>query len=154
MLSGGGSVTNVTLRQPGTPGAIVTLNGRFEILSLSGSFLPPPAPAAVTGLAIYLAGGGGQVFGGSVVGALLASGPVIIMAASFGNAAYERLPLLDDDERLPDQVGEPLRSGSPELIGQQNQHQQQQQHLLSDPNAPLVPLNLEAYWATGGRAPF
>ncbi|OMO78604.1 hypothetical protein CCACVL1_14272 [Corchorus capsularis] len=88
ILSGSGTVTNVTLRQPGAPGAVVTLHGRFEILSLSGSFLPPPAPPAASGLTIYLAGGQGQVVGGSVVGPLVASGPVVIMAASFAEAYW------------------------------------------------------------------
>ena len=97
ILSGNGTVANVTLRQPAAPGATVTLHGRFDILSLSGAFLPPPAPPGATGLTIYLAGGQGQVVGGSVVGALLASGPVIVMAASFLTATYERLPLDDDD---------------------------------------------------------
>lgn len=97
-MSGSGTVTNVTLRQPASPGAVVTLHGRFEILSLSGSFLPPPAPPAATGLTIYLAGGQGQVVGGSVVGPLIASGPVVLMAASFANAVLERLPLEDPAE--------------------------------------------------------
>ncbi|XP_057531803.1 AT-hook motif nuclear-localized protein 22-like [Amaranthus tricolor] len=97
ILSGTGTVLNVTLRQPGAPGAVVTLHGRFEILSLSGSFLPPPAPPTASGLTIYLAGGQGQVVGGGVVGPLLASGPIVVMAASFGNAAYERLPLEEED---------------------------------------------------------
>ncbi|KAH7862872.1 hypothetical protein Vadar_010503 [Vaccinium darrowii] len=101
VLSGSGTVTDVTLRQPAGAGggAIVTLRGRFEILSLSGSFLPPPAPPGATSLSIYLAGGQGQVVGGNVVGALIASGPVIVIAASFTNVAYERLPL-DEDEPL------------------------------------------------------
>ncbi|GLU04016.1 hypothetical protein SLE2022_211830 [Rubroshorea leprosula] len=97
ILSGSGCVTNVTLRQPSSPGAIVTLHGRFEILSLLGSILPPPAPPGITGLTIYLAGAQGQVVGGGVVGALIASGPVVIMAASFMNATFDRLPLEDDD---------------------------------------------------------
>lgn len=97
VLSGAGTVTNVTLRQPASQGAVVALHGRFEILSLSGSFLPPPAPPEATGLTVYLAGGQGQVVGGSVVGALMAAGPVVIMAASFANAVYERLPLEEDD---------------------------------------------------------
>ncbi|KAJ4729038.1 AT-hook motif nuclear-localized protein [Melia azedarach] len=97
ILSGSGCVTNVTLRQPASSGAIVTLHGRFEILSLLGSILPPPAPPGITGLTIYLAGAQGQVVGGVVVGALIASGPVVIMAASFMNATFDRLPL-DDDE--------------------------------------------------------
>ncbi|GJN20979.1 hypothetical protein PR202_gb08422 [Eleusine coracana subsp. coracana] len=97
VLSGAGTVTNVTLRQPASQGAVVALHGRFEILSLSGSFLPPPAPPEATGLTVYLAGGQGQVVGGSVVGALTAAGPVVIMAASFANAVYERLPLEEDE---------------------------------------------------------
>ncbi|KAL0410864.1 UNVERIFIED_CONTAM: AT-hook motif nuclear-localized protein 23 [Sesamum latifolium] len=97
VLSGTGTVNNVSLRQPAAAGSVVTLHGRFEILSLSGSFLPPPAPPGATSLTIYLAGGQGQVVGGNVMGALIASGPVIIIAASFTNVAYERLPLDEED---------------------------------------------------------
>ncbi|KAF7078800.1 hypothetical protein CFC21_083175 [Triticum aestivum] len=97
VLSGAGTVTNLTLRQPASQGAVVALHGRFEILSLSGSFLPPPAPPEATGLTVYLAGGKGQVVGGTVVGSLTAAGPVVIMAASFANAVYERLPLEEDE---------------------------------------------------------
>ncbi|XP_057512242.1 AT-hook motif nuclear-localized protein 26-like [Actinidia eriantha] len=155
ILSGTGTVTNVTLRQPATPGAIVTLHGRFEILSLAGSVLPPPAPPAATGLTIYLAGGQGQVVGGGVVGPLLASGPVVIMAASFSNAAYERLPLEDEDTSLPMQGGSP-----PGAVGQQTPPPPPQ--LLADPSLfHGMPPNLlnsiqmppEAYWGTG-RPPF
>lgn len=165
ILSGSGTVTNVTLRQPASPGAVVTLHGRFEILSLSGSFLPPPAPPAASGLAIYLAGGQGQVVGGSVVGPLLASGPVVIMAASFGNAAYERLPL--EDEETPVNVPGNGGLGSPGTMGSQQQQQnQQQQQLVADPNASSlfhgVPQNLlnscqlpaEGYWGGSARPPF
>ncbi|CAL0315873.1 unnamed protein product [Lupinus luteus] len=98
ILSGIGCVTNVTLRQLASNGAIVTLHGRFEILSLLGSILPPPAPPGITGLTIYLAGAQGQIVGGVVVGALIASGPVVIMAASFMHATFDRLPLEDDHE--------------------------------------------------------
>ncbi|KAL3497769.1 hypothetical protein ACH5RR_040501 [Cinchona calisaya] len=103
VLSGTGTVTNVTLRQPTAPGAVVTLQGRFEILSLSGSFLPPPAPPGATAMTIYLSGGQGQVVGGSVLGELIAAGPVIVIAASFTNVAYERLPL-DDEENEQVQI--------------------------------------------------
>ncbi|KAG6522974.1 AT-hook motif nuclear-localized protein 22-like [Zingiber officinale] len=131
ILSGSGSVVNVTLRHPGTAGvgAVVNLHGRFEILSMSGSFLPPPAPLAASGLAIYLAGGQGQVVGGTVVGALIASGPVIIMAASFGNAAYERLPMEEEEAALPASGG--VRMGSPSMVDQSPPPHQQQ---LLDPS--------------------
>ncbi|KAE8728409.1 AT-hook motif nuclear-localized protein 23 [Hibiscus syriacus] len=97
ILSGTGTVTNVSIRQPAAAGAVVTLNGSFEILSLSGSFLPPPAPPGATSLTIFLAGGQGQVVGGSVVGELMAAGPVMLIASSFTNVTYERLPLEEDD---------------------------------------------------------
>ncbi|KAH0759445.1 hypothetical protein KY290_022938 [Solanum tuberosum] len=98
ILSGSGTVANVNIRQPASPAAtVVTLHGRFEILSLSGTVLPPPAPPGSSGISIFLSGGQGQVVGGSVVGPLMASGPVVLMAASFANAVFERLPLEEED---------------------------------------------------------
>ncbi|KAH7523361.1 AT-hook motif nuclear-localized protein 27 [Ziziphus jujuba] len=102
VLSGNGTVLNVTLRQAAAAPAVVTLHGRFQILSLSGTVLPPPAPPGAGGLSIFLAGGQGQVVGGCVVGPLVASGPVVLMAASFANAVFERLPLpMVDDQQQP-----------------------------------------------------
>nr|GMD71609.1 AT-hook motif nuclear-localized protein 22-like [Ipomoea batatas] len=154
ILSGSGTVANVTLRQPASPGAVVTLHGRFEILSLSGSYLPPPAPPAASGLTIYLAGGQGQVVGGSVVGPLMASGPVMIMAASFGNAAYERLPIEDDESPVQPQGTEPL--GTAGIVS--SQQQSPPQIMVSSDATGLqgLPPNLinscqlpaEAFWGT------
>ncbi|KAL9364263.1 hypothetical protein Peur_042136 [Populus x canadensis] len=132
VLSGSGSVANVTLRQPAAPGAVVALHGRFEILSLTGAFLPGPAPPGSTGLTVYLAGGQGQVVGGSVVGSLVAAGPVMVIAATFANATYERLPLEDDDEAGSGGQGQ-IQSGannSPPAIGSSGQ-----QAGLPDPSA-------------------
>ncbi|KAI3441886.1 AT-hook motif nuclear-localized protein [Psidium guajava] len=101
ILSGSGTVTNVTLRQPAAAGAVVTLpRSVSRSCRSSGSFLPPPAPPGATSLTVFLAGGQGQVVGGSVVGELTAAGPVIVIAASFTNVAYERLPLDEEDEQL------------------------------------------------------
>ncbi|XP_022747462.1 AT-hook motif nuclear-localized protein 15-like [Durio zibethinus] len=97
VLSGTGIVTNVTLRQPAAPGGVFTLHGRFEILSLTGAYLPVPSPPGATGLTVYLAGGQGQVVGGTGVETLVASGPVMVIVATFTNAVYERLPIEDDD---------------------------------------------------------
>ncbi|OAY67066.1 AT-hook motif nuclear-localized protein 20 [Ananas comosus] len=106
VLSGAGTVANVALRQPAAPGAVVTLHGRFEILSLTGTFLPGPAPPGSTGLTVYLAGGQGQVVGGSVVGSLIAAGPVMVVASTFANATYERLPLEEEEEGPSTQPGQ------------------------------------------------
>ncbi|XP_038907234.1 AT-hook motif nuclear-localized protein 22-like [Benincasa hispida] len=158
VLTGAGAVTNVTLKQPGAvvaaAGAVISLPGRFEILSLSGSFLPPPAPAAASGLTVYLSGGQGQVVGGSVVGPLLSSGPVVITAASFGNAAYERLPLEEDDveaAKAADTGSSPVRS--PETAVQQQQFLPEL-HGLAPHLMNTCQLPTEPYWDTGRTPPF
>ncbi|KAI8539993.1 hypothetical protein RHMOL_Rhmol09G0226200 [Rhododendron molle] len=97
VLSGSGIVTDVSLRLPSAPGSLMTLPGRFEILSLSGSIFPSPAPPGASGLTVYLAGGQGQVVGGIVEGPLVALGPVMVVAATFSNAVYERLPAEEDE---------------------------------------------------------
>lgn len=89
VLSGRGSVTNVTLRQPLAPGGVMTLQGRFDIVNLCGAFMPPPSPPGVNGLTVYLAGPQGQLVGGMVVGGgLVAAGPVTVVAATYGNVTY------------------------------------------------------------------
>lgn len=121
VLSGSGIVTEVTLRQLAAPGGVVALHGRFEILSLSGAFLPAPSPPGATGLTVYLAGGQGQVVGGTVAGPLVASGPVVVVAATFGNAIYERLPLIEDDNNNNHHEEVEMQNNN-----NNNNHQQQQ----------------------------
>ncbi|KAK6161360.1 hypothetical protein DH2020_004741 [Rehmannia glutinosa] len=132
VISGNGSVANVTIRQPAAPGAAVALHGRFEILSLTGAFLPGPAPPGATGLTVYLSGGQGQVVGGSVVGPLVAAGPVMVIAATFANATYERLPLEEEEEGGGGSAGQEAAGGggSPPGMGHQ-----QQQHGMPDPSS-------------------
>ncbi|XP_047043939.1 AT-hook motif nuclear-localized protein 25-like [Lolium rigidum] len=91
VLSGGGAVTNAALLQPGD--LVATLAGQSEIVSLTGTVLPPPAPQGASALSVFLAVGQGQVVGGTVVGQLVAARPVFLVAASFASAIYERLPL-------------------------------------------------------------
>ncbi|KAJ7536656.1 hypothetical protein O6H91_12G076400 [Diphasiastrum complanatum] len=103
VLGGSGTVANVTLLKLAAPGSSVTYHGRFEIISLAGSFLPPPAPVKLTGLTIALAGlQPTQVLGGSVMGVLTAASPVLVVVACFLGATYERLPLTGEED--PHQV--------------------------------------------------
>ncbi|XP_059650923.1 AT-hook motif nuclear-localized protein 20-like [Cornus florida] len=146
VLSGSGSVANVMLRQPAAPGAVVALQGRFEILSLTGAFLPGPAPPGSTGLTVYLAGGQGQVVGGSVVGTLVAAGPVMVIAATFANATYERLPLEEEEHDDAGSAGQAqLPGNSPPAIGSSGGGQQQP-GLPESSSLPLfnMPANLLA----------
>ncbi|CAL5203155.1 unnamed protein product [Lathyrus oleraceus] len=153
VLSGSGIVTNVTLRQPAAPAGVITLHGRFEILSLSGAFLPSPSPPGATGLTVYLAGGQGQVVGGAVAGSLVASGPVMVIAATFANATYERLPLEDeqggDQEEMQVEQQSGVDSATVVAAGvassqgldfaEQQHHHHQQQQQVSMPMYNLPP---------------
>ncbi|KAL6983133.1 hypothetical protein U1Q18_016527 [Sarracenia purpurea var. burkii] len=100
VLTGSGTVGNVTLRQPSsTPGATVIFHGRFDILSLSATILPASTSMVqpmANGFTISLAGPQGQIVGGAVVGELLAAGPVYVIAASFNNPSFHRLPVQDE----------------------------------------------------------
>lgn len=98
VLTGSGTVSNVTLRQPSaTPGATVTFHGRFDILSISATFLPGTTSFPVpNGFSISLAGPQGQVVGGLVAGTLVAAGTVYVIGSSFNNPSYHRLPTEDE----------------------------------------------------------
>ncbi|KAK8934598.1 hypothetical protein KSP39_PZI014782 [Platanthera zijinensis] len=90
ILSANGAICNVTLRQPSTSGGTVTyekpLQGRFEIISLSGSFLLTEnggARSRTGGLSVALAGSDGRVHGGGVAGMLMAATSVQVVVGSF-----------------------------------------------------------------------
>ncbi|XP_073001943.1 AT-hook motif nuclear-localized protein 27-like [Typha latifolia] len=116
VLGGGGAVADVSLRQPG--GGVAALRGRFEILSITGTVLPPPALPDVAGLTVFMGGGQGQVVGGCVVGPLVAVGPVVVMAGTFANAVCERLPLEGEgDEAQPRKPSASQSSGVTGEVG-------------------------------------
>ncbi|KAF8015000.1 hypothetical protein BT93_H0708 [Corymbia citriodora subsp. variegata] len=86
ILSANGAISNVTLRQPAISGGTVTYEGRFEILSLSGSFLLSESDghrSRTGGLSVSLSGPDGRVLGGGVAGLLTAASPVQVIVGSF-----------------------------------------------------------------------
>ncbi|KAK9266909.1 hypothetical protein L1049_027168 [Liquidambar formosana] len=86
ILSANGAICNVTLRQPAMSGGTVTYEGRFEIISLSGSFLLSESNGSRSrtgGLSVSLAGSDGRVLGGGVAGMLMAATPVQVIVGSF-----------------------------------------------------------------------
>jgi len=86
ILSANGAISNVTLRQPATSGGTLTYEGRFEILSLSGSFMLTEnggARSRTGGLSVSLASPDGRVVGGGVAGMLMAASPVQVVVGSF-----------------------------------------------------------------------
>ncbi|KAK7340115.1 hypothetical protein VNO77_20809 [Canavalia gladiata] len=86
ILSASGVISNVTLRQPDSSGGTLTYEGRFEILSLSGSFMPTDNQGTRSrsgGMSVSLSSPDGRVVGGGVAGLLVAASPVQVVVGSF-----------------------------------------------------------------------
>ncbi|WOG99851.1 hypothetical protein DCAR_0519207 [Daucus carota subsp. sativus] len=86
ILSANGAISNVTLHQAATSGGTATYEGRFDILSLSGSFLLSEVGgqrSRTGGLSVSLSGPDGRVLGGCVAGLLIAASPVQVIVGSF-----------------------------------------------------------------------
>ncbi|CAI8589276.1 unnamed protein product [Vicia faba] len=85
ILSGTGTVSSVTLRQPASTTISVAFEGRFQILSLSGSYLVAEdgGPQNRTGgISVSLSSPDGHVIGGGVA-RLIAASPVQVVVCSF-----------------------------------------------------------------------
>lgn len=163
VMSGSGTVASVTLRQPTVPGAPLTFRGRLEILSLSGMYVPAPAassssPSSLSGgLTISLAGAQGQVVGGSVAGELTAAGPVTIIASSFTNPSYHRLPAELDEENAGNTQ---LQNNQGPLAAASTGHGHPTPNdscggmpIYSNPINTQIPPDVLA-WATSARPPY
>ncbi|PWA44430.1 hypothetical protein CTI12_AA525990 [Artemisia annua] len=86
ILSAIGVISHVTLRHASSSGGTVTYEGRFEILSLSGSFTPGEVGGVLSPeskMSIALSSPDGRVVGGQLGGLLTAAGPVQVVVASF-----------------------------------------------------------------------
>ncbi|CAI9292245.1 unnamed protein product [Lactuca saligna] len=85
ILSAVGVISHVTLRNVGSSssGGTVTYEGRFEILSLSGSFTNEEIEGQESKMSIALCSPDGRVVGGQLGGLLTAAGPVQVVVASF-----------------------------------------------------------------------
>lgn len=95
ILSANGVISSVTLRQPDSSGGTLTYEGRFEILSLTGSFMPSETGGMRNrsgGMSVSLASPDGRVVGGGVAGLLVAASPIQIVIGSFlaGNQVEQK----------------------------------------------------------------
>lgn len=107
VLSGTGSVSNVTIRHPSSPSSTIMLHGRFDLLSLSGTILLPNSTSgnnanANAGFAILMGGPQGQVIGGTVGGPLTTADTVMIVAAVYAASEIHRLPYPVENEEAAD----------------------------------------------------
>ncbi|KAF3331143.1 putative lysozyme-like protein [Carex littledalei] len=126
ILSANGAISNVTLRQAATSGGTVTYEGRFEILSLSGSFLLSESGgqrSRMGGLSVSLAGPDGRVLGGGVAGLLTAASPVQVIIGSFvadGKKEKKKQRAISEPGSMPAKLvpgGGPMRPASPPSRG-------------------------------------
>ncbi|XP_057955639.1 AT-hook motif nuclear-localized protein 9-like [Malania oleifera] len=94
VLSATGTVSSVIIRQPGSSSGTLRYEGRFEILSLSGSYAFGESAGArrkIGMLSVSLAKPDGRVFGGAVAGSLIAAGPIQLVVGSFKQSAKKEL---------------------------------------------------------------
>lgn len=106
ILSANGIISNVTLRQPDSSGGTLTYEGRFEILSLSGSFMATETQGNRSrsgGMSVSLASPDGRVVGGSVAGLLVAASPVQVVVGSFlpGGNQNDQKPKKPKNDSIP-----------------------------------------------------
>lgn len=106
ILSANGVISNVTLRQPDSSGGTLTYEGRFEILSLSGSFMATETQGTRSrsgGMSVSLASPDGRVVGGSVAGLLVAASPVQVVVGSFlpGGNQNDQKPKKPKNDSIP-----------------------------------------------------
>ncbi|CAL0316634.1 unnamed protein product [Lupinus luteus] len=83
ILSASGSISNASLSQPATSGGSITYEGRFEIISLNGSYICNEVGSRSGGLSVCLSSTDGQIIGGGVGGPLKAAGPVQVLLGTF-----------------------------------------------------------------------
>ncbi|KAI9082750.1 hypothetical protein K1719_035324 [Acacia pycnantha] len=86
ILSATGVISSVMLQQADSFGGTLTYEGQFEILSLSGSFMPNESAGTRSrsgGMSVSLVSPEGRVIGGSVAGLLVAASPVQVVVGSF-----------------------------------------------------------------------
>ncbi|CAA3014697.1 Hypothetical predicted protein [Olea europaea subsp. europaea] len=128
VLSANGSVSNVTIRQPGSSGGILTYEGRFEILTLTGSFTYSEnggIKSRTGGLSVSLAGPDGRVIGGGIAGMLMAASPIQVVFGSFMPNCYKtpkrkhnlepRVAPLVLSPPAPMTVATPISQAAPEI---------------------------------------
>ncbi|KAJ9180063.1 hypothetical protein P3X46_008354 [Hevea brasiliensis] len=110
IMSASGSISNASLRQPATSGGNITYEGRFEIISISGSYVRTDIGGRTGGLSVCLSNTDGQIIGGGVGGPLTAGGPVQIIVGTFlldkKKEASTGVKVDAPTSKLPSPVGE------------------------------------------------
>ncbi|KAE9589656.1 hypothetical protein Lal_00000584 [Lupinus albus] len=114
ILSASGFISNASLSQPATSGGSITYEGRFEIVSLNGSYIRNEVGSRSGGLSVCLSNTDGQIIGGGVGGPLKAAGPVQVIVGAFiidpKKDASAGIKGDVSSSKLPPPVGDPVSS--------------------------------------------
>ncbi|OIW16289.1 hypothetical protein TanjilG_19005 [Lupinus angustifolius] len=107
VLSGSGSVTDITLRHHVSCASVFPIHGTFRIISLTGSYIGVRFPSLASpnhpsfppcsSFGICVAGPQGQVFGGVIGGRVMAASVVVVMAIVFKKPEFHRLSLINEN---------------------------------------------------------
>ncbi|KAJ7960555.1 AT-hook motif nuclear-localized protein [Quillaja saponaria] len=117
ILSGSGSVSNVTLRPTISHAPTLSLNGPFSLLSLSGTYITETVSSKASccsSFGICLAGTQGQIFGGIIGGRVTAASLVVVVVATFMNPTFHRLPSENEEG---EEEAKPCIGGGNETTG-------------------------------------
>ncbi|CAN1778026.1 AT-hook motif nuclear-localized protein 5 [Linum perenne] len=121
VLSGNGTASSVTLRQPASAGPTATYEGRFEILCLSGSYLVAEDgdPSDRTGgMSASLSTPDGHVIGGAI-GMLTAASLVQVVICSF---VYVGRPKSDKSQRSSEKLAMATPDSAPPPSSATHEH--------------------------------
>ncbi|KAK8479611.1 hypothetical protein V6N11_034788, partial [Hibiscus sabdariffa] len=104
IISATGSVSDVTLQNHVYHEPPRSLRGPFGLLSLSGSFIASirtPQSSLACSFGVTLVGAQGQVFGGMVAGKITVATDATVVAFTFINPSFHRLPIeaVDNEDR-------------------------------------------------------
>ncbi|CAL0315847.1 unnamed protein product [Lupinus luteus] len=107
ILSGSGSVSEITLRHHVSRASVSPTHGTCRILSLTGSYVRGHLPSLTSSnvasfhpcssFGIIVAGPQGQVFGGVIGGRVIAATSVVVVASVFMNPQFHRLPFINEN---------------------------------------------------------
>ncbi|OIW04186.1 hypothetical protein TanjilG_00746 [Lupinus angustifolius] len=106
LLSGSGSVTEITLRHHVSRASVFPIHGTCRILSLTGSYIRVRLPSLASSnvafhpcssFGIIVAGPQGQVYGGVIGGRVIAASVVMVVATVFKNPQFHRFSFINEN---------------------------------------------------------
>uniref|UniRef100_A0A803MQP6 AT-hook motif nuclear-localized protein n=1 Tax=Chenopodium quinoa TaxID=63459 RepID=A0A803MQP6_CHEQI len=99
VFSASGEISSVTVCRPGIAGGVIGYEGRYQLLSLTGSYKTNEVNGVTTttgGISVSLAGPDGKVVGGRVDGLLISATPIQLVIGTFIPQTAAAIPASPD----------------------------------------------------------